>query len=69
VLVEQLRGVGSVAVQIAKTSGAEVTGVGSSVKSAAVPAMGADHVIDYTGCTASNARAFARRRTTVALPS
>jgi NADPH:quinone reductase-like Zn-dependent oxidoreductase len=40
-------GVGSFAVQIAKTFGAEVTGVCSTGKTDAVRALGADHVVDY----------------------
>jgi NADPH:quinone reductase-like Zn-dependent oxidoreductase len=41
-------GVGSFAVQIAKSYGAEVTGVCNPKKMDTVRAMGADHVIDYT---------------------
>jgi NADPH:quinone reductase-like Zn-dependent oxidoreductase len=41
-------GVGSFAVQIAKAFNAEVTGVCSTAKVAAVRALGADHVVDYT---------------------
>jgi NADPH:quinone reductase-like Zn-dependent oxidoreductase len=41
-------GVGSFAVQIAKASGAEVTGVCSTRKVDMVRALGADHVVDYT---------------------
>jgi NADPH:quinone reductase-like Zn-dependent oxidoreductase len=41
-------GVGSFAVQIAKASGATVTGVCSSPKAGLVRSLGADDVIDYT---------------------
>jgi NADPH:quinone reductase-like Zn-dependent oxidoreductase len=41
-------GVGTFAVQIAKLSGTEVTGVDASHKLNAVRSVGADHVIDYT---------------------
>ncbi len=40
-------GVGSFAVRIAKAAGAEVTGVCSASKAAAVHALGADHVLDH----------------------
>ena len=41
-------GVGTFAVQIAKTDGAEVTGVCSAAKVDLVRSIGADHVIDYS---------------------
>lgn len=41
-------GVGTFAVQIAKSRGAEVTGVDSAAKQDMLRAIGADHVIDYT---------------------
>src|SRR3954447_16047870 len=41
-------GVGTFAVQIAKTFGAEVTGVASTPKVEALRALGADHVVDGT---------------------
>jgi NADPH:quinone reductase-like Zn-dependent oxidoreductase len=40
-------GVGTFAIQMAKSFGAEVTGVDSAVKSDLIRALGADHAIDY----------------------
>jgi len=40
--------VGAFAVQIAKSRGAEVTGVCSTSKASMVRSIGADHVVDYT---------------------
>jgi len=41
-------GVGSLAVQIARSMGAEVTGVASTTKTDLVRSLGAAHVVDYT---------------------
>jgi NADPH:quinone reductase-like Zn-dependent oxidoreductase len=40
-------GVGTLAIQLAKLEGAEVTGVDSGVKLDGMRAVGADHVLDY----------------------
>lgn len=49
-------GVGSFAVQLAKTAGAEVTGACSTGKVDAVRALGADHVLDYTHADITDGR-------------
>jgi len=41
-------GVGTFAIQMAKASGAEVTGVDSTDKLNIIQLLGADHAIDYT---------------------
>jgi NADPH:quinone reductase-like Zn-dependent oxidoreductase len=43
-------GIGSFAIQIAKSFGAEVTGVCSTINVNMIRSIGADHVIDYTQC-------------------
>jgi NADPH:quinone reductase-like Zn-dependent oxidoreductase len=53
-------GVGLFAVQIAKSFGAEVTGVCSTAKVDIVRGVGADHVIDYTKEDFSNTRSGPR---------
>ena len=49
-------GVGTFAVQIAKAFGAEVIGVSSTAKMDLVRALGADHVVDYTGSDIADGR-------------
>lgn len=47
-------GVGTYAVQLAKASGAEVTGVCSTAKADLVSSLGADHIVDYAGQDATD---------------
>jgi NADPH:quinone reductase-like Zn-dependent oxidoreductase len=54
-------GVGTFAVQIAKSNGAEVTGVCSPAKTDLVRATGADHVIDYNAGELRRRQAALRR--------
>jgi NADPH:quinone reductase-like Zn-dependent oxidoreductase len=49
-------GVGSFAVQLAKASGAEVTGVAGTTQPELVGSIGADDVIDYTGQDVTDGR-------------
>ena len=47
-------GVGSLAVQLARSAGAEVTGVASAAKLDLVRSLGANHIVDYTSADATD---------------